>query len=145
MVYYIDMDGVLVNVPEQYNHDFKKLNSPYWVANLQPYSYNVLLVRWLIDQGYEVYILSRAMNDANKRGKMEWLRRYLPRLPKDHIILINDTHKEDYMTKPGLLIDDTESNCKRWHENGYPAYYLYPKGSNIDLQRVLKHNPQGPG
>ena len=83
MVFYFDMDGVLVQIPTNLDHStlFKKLCSPYWVSNLQPYTYNVNVARWLIEQGHTVYILSRAMNEQNKRGKRAWLQKYL-RHPK---------------------------------------------------------------
>ena len=139
MVFYFDMDGVLVQIPTNLDHStlFKKLCSPYWVSNLQPYTYNVNVARWLIEQGHTVYILSRAMNEQNKRGKRASLQKYLPALDDKHIILIDDNKKENHMREYGILIDDIERNCKYWHECGAPAYYVYPKGANIDVKRLL--------
>lgn len=138
MVFYFDMDGVLVNMPEFHGTEsFQKLRSPYWVSNLPPYSYNVNVIRWLIDQGHKVYILSRAMNDANKRGKVAWLEKYVPNLDKNNIILIEDTHKESYMREKGILVDDIERNCKNWYYRGAPSYWVKPKGANIDVKKLL--------
>lgn len=138
MVFYFDMDGVLVEMPKLDRATlFKKLNSPYWVSNLSPYVYNVNIVRWLIQQGHTVYILSRAMNEANKRGKRAWLKKYIPALPDERIILIDDNNKENHMREYGILVDDTERNCKLWYEQGAPAYYVYPKGANIYIDKLL--------
>lgn len=137
MVFYFDMDGVLVDVPEIDGSNFKKLSSPFWVSNLPPYSYNVQVINWLISQGHTVYILSRGTNSYNKKGKLVWLEKYVPKLPKDHIILIDDAKKENYVRERGVLIDDIERNCKFWFKCGMPAYYVNPRGANIDVKKLL--------
>lgn len=137
-VFYFDMDGVLANVPQLKANDWAKVNSVSWNMSLQPFAYNVAVVRWLIEQGHKVYILSRSSGKNQNVGKMEWIKRYLPTLPKENIILVNGTtRKTPYIREKGVLVDDTESQCRAWSKVGLPAYWLPTKGENIDVKKLL--------
>lgn len=66
--YYFDMDGVLCNFhKEPYNK--AKACSFEWISTLEPFMYNVQLVRDLINNGYSVYINSLAASEQAKQGE----------------------------------------------------------------------------
>lgn len=137
MVFYFDMDGVIVNLPELKQSDYKKISSSLWVANLEPYPYNLQVVKWLIDNGHKVYILTRTANDNQSKGKILWLEKYLPMIPKENIIIMPQIQKIKYMKEPGVLIDDGEKQCKSWLRAGFPVYYIKNKGENINVKTLL--------
>lgn len=137
MVFYFDMDGVIVNLPEIKQGDYKKISSPLWVANLPAFPYNVQVVKWLIANGNKVYILTRSANENQTQGKFMWLEKNLPMIPKENVIVVSEVTKIKYMKEPGVLIDDGEKQCKGWLKAGFPIYYLKNKGENINVKTLL--------
>jgi 5'(3')-deoxyribonucleotidase len=131
--YYFDMDGVIANFhKEPYN--YKNAISREWIANLEPFMDNVTVVRNLIAQGNNVYILSKAAKETSKQGKIEWLARYIPELVEENIIIIvGNGKKVDYMREEGILIDDDMKNVRPWIKAGHEAIYLEVKGMRISL------------
>lgn len=129
-VYYFDMDGVLCNFhKEPYN--YANAISRKWIANLEPFTEAVAIAKQLMQEGKSVYINSLAASEEAKLGKIEWLAKYLPEIPKSHIIIIVGYGKKaDFMrTKTGTLIDDKASNCKQWTKlSGQPAIWVEVKG-----------------
>ena len=129
-VYYFDMDGVLANFhKEPYN--FYKASSREWIANLEPFEASIKLVKQLISEGKSVYINSLAASENAKQGKIDWLAKYLPEIPKSHIVIIVGSGKKSaYMkTKTGTLVDDKLAKCKQWTKlSGQPAIWVEHKG-----------------
>lgn len=133
-VYYFDMDGVLANFhKEKYN--YKNAISREWIANLEPFTANVELVRNLIAHGNKVYINSLAASEGAKEGKLDWLAKYLPEIEKENIIIIvGNGKKADYMKEEGTLVDDKLANCKQWEKlSGCPSVWVETKGGKITL------------
>lgn len=134
-VYYFDMDGVLANFhKEPYN--FHKASSREWIANLEPFMNNVQVVKKLIAQGKSVYINSLAASENAKQGKIEWLKKYLPEIKANHIIIIVGSGKKaEYMkTKTGILVDDKLANCKQWAKiSNQPFYWVAERGATVNL------------
>lgn len=134
-VYYFDMDGVLANFhKEAYNRE--NACSRTWIANLDPFMDNVMLVKSLIASGKSVYINSLAASEEAKQGKIDWLTKYLPEIKADHIIIIvGNGKKAEYMkTKTGVLVDDKLTNCKQWTKiSGQPAIWVETRGGRIAI------------
>ena len=133
-VYYFDMDGVLSNFhkkPFKYENAINRE----WIANLEPFTENVELVRKLIKSGKSVYILSKAASEDAKLGKIDWLTKYIPELNKKRIIVIvGNGKKVDYMkTKTGILIDDDIKNTRPWAKAGHKVITLEYKGQKVAL------------
>lgn len=129
-VYYFDMDGVLANFHKEPYAYTKAINRE-WIANLEPFPEAVATVKNLIAEGKSVYISSLAASEAAKLGKMDWLAKYLPEIPKSHIIIIVGSGKKaEFMkTKTGTLVDDKASNCKQWTKiSGQPHIWVEVRG-----------------
>ena len=132
-IWYVDVDGVLAdfhNTP----HTFKDIASREWIANLPPFMHNVDTVNALIASGESVYIISKVVNKSAKQGRIEWLKKYLPMLPKHRIILlVGSGNKANYRkTKKGTLIDDDIKNCKQWSKAGLEYIHIVNKGDMIE-------------
>lgn len=134
MTYYVDMDGVIANFHKEPYKYTNAINQE-WIANLDPFMNNITIIRNLITQGEEVYILSKAAAETVKQGKIEWLHKYLPMIALDHIIIIvGNGKKVDYMrTATGTLIDDDMKNIRPWIKAGHKAIHLEIKGMTIQL------------
>lgn len=116
--FYIDMDGVLADFFAQPDCIERFAVEPRFFANLTPIESNVNAVVRLIEQGESVRILSKSPHKNADRDKLEWLNRFLPQLPQDHIIIIrNSDSKNDHMrTQHGILFDDYGKNCREWEK-----------------------------
>ena len=86
--YYFDMDGVIANFHKAYATNKGTALSHKAMADLEPFTEAVNLVKALIKGGSTVYINSLAANENGKAGKLEWLAKYLPEIDKDHKLLI---------------------------------------------------------
>ena len=133
MVYYFDMDGVLSNFhKEPYNYE-NAINRD-WIANLEPWTYNVRLVNMLIEEGHKVYILTKAASEDARDGKVDWLNKYIPSLDMNNFIcLIKNGKKVDYIQEDGVLIDDDKRNTIPWEKAGHKALLLEYKGQRVRL------------
>jgi 5'(3')-deoxyribonucleotidase len=129
-VYYFDMDGVLANFHKE-PYSYAKAINREWIANLEPFEDAIATVKRLMSEGKSIYINSLAASEDAKQGKIDWLNKYLPEIPKSHIIIIvGSGKKSDYMkTKTGTLVDDKASNCKQWTKmSGQPHIWVEQRG-----------------
>jgi 5'(3')-deoxyribonucleotidase len=133
-VYYFDMDGVIANFHKE---PFKYANATNreWIANLDPFMENVKIIRDLLANKKSVYILTKAISEEAKQGKLDWIARYIPELDtKRVIVIVGNGKKVDYMrTKTGVLIDDDIKNTRQWEKAGHKAITLEYKGQTITL------------
>lgn len=134
MTYYFDMDGVLANFHKE-PYKYENAINRNWIANLDPFMGNINVVKTLIAQGHEVYILSKAANDAAKMGKFDWLAKYIPEIKASNIIVIvGNGKKVDYIkTATGVLVDDDMKNIRPWVKAGYDYIHVEVKGMTITL------------
>lgn len=134
MTYYFDIDGVLANFHKE---PFKYANAinRNWIANLEPFMANINIVKSLIANGHDVYVLSKAASEDARLGKIDWLEKYIPELAYENIIIIvGNGKKVDYMaTDDGILVDDDMKNIRPWTKAGHQAIYVEVKGETIAL------------
>ena len=132
MTYYFDMDGVLANFHKE-PFNYKNAINRQWIANLEPFTYNVIVVKTLIRQGHEVYISTKAASEQARLGKLDWLARYIPELDLDRVIcIVGHGNKAEHMrTADGILVDDDIKNCRQWAKAGHSYIHLEIKGEQI--------------
>lgn len=132
--YYFDMDGVITNFHKE-PYKYTNAIDRNWIANLEPFTENVQIIRNLIINKKSVYILSKAASEDAKLGKIDWLSKHIPELKHNKIIIIvGNGKKVDYMkTKTGILVDDDIKNIRPWIKAGHKAIYIEVKGQTICL------------
>ena len=132
-IYYWDMDGVLCNFHKE-PYKYANAINRQWIANLEPFAYNVDTVKTLIREGHTVYILTAAASEQAKEGKKDWLSKYLPMVTMDRFIcIIGNGKKVDYIKEEGTLIDDSKKNTIPWEKAGHKAILLNQKGETVRL------------
>lgn len=121
LVIYFDMDGVLADFGRESNAVERFATESGFFYNLKPLRKNVLFIRDLINKGYKVNILSASPNITADNDKIEWLKKYVPQLKKENIILCrNHEVKSDFVVdiENSLLIDDYTVNLMDWKSKG---------------------------
>ena len=132
--FYFDMDGVIANFHKDF--DFRKrakqvLNRT-WIANLEPFTDNIQVMKDLINNGEKVYILTKAANEAAKMGKIDFLQKHIPEFDLNNFIcIVGSGRKIDYIKEDGILIDDDKKNLKQWEKAGQATYYVEVKGKKV--------------
>lgn len=119
---YVDMDNVIAdfsgepNAVERYakEKDFFKILKP-----MNKWAFEQLL----LNDNFNVYIISISPNKQADQDKKAWLHYYYPQIKNDHIIILRTgENKADHMkTKKGILLDDYGKNCELWREKGNQA------------------------
>ena len=136
---YCDMDGVLADFNREINGVKRYKKEKGFFLKLQPLQLNVnALRRALLISDYNIYIISASPSRRADKDKIKWLKKYIPELEKDHIIMVrNGKNKVNYMkTKSGLLLDDYWKNIQDWLENDFNSGYKVEH--NGDLIKVLE-------
>ena len=116
-IYYIDLDGVLVDLP--IDNDYLSMIAADW-ADLKPTRYGMELLRIIMEQGYDWRILSAPCTPQSAMGKMMWCQKH--GISIDKVILACDKH---LLCKPGdVLIDDCHFKLQSWIKaGGSPIFY----------------------
>lgn len=114
---YCDMDGVLADFNAQENAVERFANEKGFFQKLAPLPNNVNALRVLNQlKNVRVFILSASPNRHADNDKKVWLKKYLPELESDQIIIMRCGKKKvKYMkTADGVLLDDYSKNLKEW-------------------------------
>jgi hypothetical protein len=126
-VVFLDMDGVLVNLPEGRSVLWGEVD--FW-RNLPKYPWADDLVA-AITAGCKCYILTSIGGGAcSATGKIQWLQNHYPELAKSAIL----TRRKEMLAAPGrVLIDDDPGNCQKWVERGGWGI-LFPHPRNAEYK-----------
>ena len=134
--YYFDMDGVIANFHKDFNYKKRAqqaLNRK-WIANLEPFTDNIQVMKDLIRKNEKVYILTKAANDQARLGKIDFLKKHIPEFNLDYFICIVGSGKKiDYIKEDGMLIDDDKKNLRQWEKAGQSTYFVETKGQKVVL------------
>jgi 5'(3')-deoxyribonucleotidase len=120
---FIDMDGVLARFYDQAKYLERMWEKDFfWL--LEPYTNTVDMVKELLRQEYEIYILSACNPDSfAMEEKDRWLDLYLPEIPQQNrLFCYVGENKADKVPngirKGDVLIDDYTHNLLLWEEVG---------------------------
>lgn len=130
--FYFDMDGVIANFHKE-KFNFKNASNREWIANLEPFTDNIDLMINLITKGERVYILTKAINDNARLGKIDFIKKYLPmfNIEKYFICIVGNGKKIDFIKQDGMLIDDDMKNLNAWKKANQPIYFVENKGEKV--------------
>ncbi len=110
--------------------DHTSLN--FW-STLKPYSWLRPLVDMCMTKSEDVYIsTSPSRNPMCRAGKATWIRSYIPELYYRTMI---GSHKYLMANDKTVLIDDSDSNVKKFRERGGHAI-TFPQPWNFNCERV---------
>lgn len=157
----LDMDGVLSNfmggVSKVFNIDVEKYHSwdvhkvfelteeqfwntihehnPMFWSCLEPYEWAHYLVKIIQEMSDDIYICTSPYQHRYCYGqKYEWISRYFPEF-KERLIITNN---KQLLAKPDtILIDDGDSNCKKFYQNG-GEYILFPQTWNRNRDKTIE-------
>ena len=126
-MYFFDMDGTLNEYG--YVKNIEDLYKEGYFLTRPPHEKIVADVNRMIDEGYNVYLLSCRLTESQyaEKEKYAWAKKYLPRLhPAKIILLPNGENKAEYLKmargiivdKDCILIDDYTKNLSEWDAAG---------------------------
>ena len=134
-VIYCDMDGVVADFNNEPNAVERFRVEKGFFFKLKPIEVNVKAVKELARYN-EVYILTASPNPRADKDKIKWLKKYMPFIAKENIIICrNGERKVDFMKSDyGILLDDYSVNLQEWtFKRGNIGYKISEAQTIADL------------
>lgn len=121
---FLDMDGTLArfNVPNALNRFENEIG---FFANLKAYK-GIDIINEMCEYG-NVYIMSASPHNRADADKIEWIRKYLPNMPIENIIICRIGENKAEIVEQTLniilddecyLLDDYTKNLQEWENMG---------------------------
>ena len=134
-VIYCDMDGVVADFNAEPNAVARFRVEKGFFFKLKPIEINVKAVKELARYN-EVYILTASPNPRADKDKIKWLKKYMPFIAKENIIICRlGERKVDFMKSDlGILLDDYGKNLQEWgYKRGNIGYKISESQTIADL------------
>lgn len=114
--YYIDMDGTIADFNGEPDGVKRFKYERGFFNNLKPLKKNLQAVKRLARDGNNVFIITASPNERADGDKLNWLRKYLPEICAENIIItrLKENKAQAMKTTDGILFDDYGKNCNEW-------------------------------
>lgn len=114
--YYIDMDGTIADFNGEPDGVKRFKHERGFFNNLKPLKKNLQAVKKLARDGNNVFIITASPNEKADGDKLNWLRKYLPEICAENIIItrLKENKAQAMKTADGILFDDYSKNCNEW-------------------------------
>lgn len=114
MKFYYDLDDTLADFQAEPNALERFKHEVGFFYSLKPTS----LVERIKKLPTEIHILSTSPNEQADKDKREWVRKHLPQVKDENIILVRDNNDKAKYAKGNVLIDDHTPNLLNWISQG---------------------------
>lgn len=138
---YCDMDGVLADFNAEKNAVERFAVEKGFFMRLKPIRKNLIKIKRLIKQGFDVKIISASPNLSADIDKLAWVRKYLPELTIHDVIITRvGENKAEYVKdiENAILLDDYGKNCAEWRSSGGIAFKIKDVISNNQVKLSVK-------
>lgn len=123
--FYCDMDGVVADFDGATDAKNRFATEKGFFKTLKPIKENIDFMKWLVERGESVRILSASPNEQADNDKKEWLKTYMPFIKEKNMIFVRiGDNKADFVKtkRNNILFDDYGKNCQQWNERkGFQA------------------------
>lgn len=109
---------------------YKYLSQPGFFRDLAPLPGAVSGMRWLVESGLDVVIVTAARR--GHRDKLGWISEHLPFLPRDNVIF---AHRKE-LVRADIMFDDAPHNLENFARYGQPIAMAHPYNANVTCPRV---------
>lgn len=137
MKFYYDLDDTLADFNAQPNAMERFRHEKGFFYNLKP----TALVQRITKLPTEIHILSTSPNEQADNDKKAWVKKHLPQVKDENIILVRDNSEKARYAHGNVLVDDHTPNLLDWISNGGYAikvanYHNCKQGRSRKLQTI---------
>lgn len=151
---FLDMDGTLARFYEQ-DDCLERMWEDGFFENLNSYAEMVAAMKIIIEQrkDIEVFVLSAVNTFSAGLEKINWLKKYMPEIKEENIIICNFGENKAEKVPNGIsendiLVDDYTANLLNWKNSGGTAIKAINEindktkkwdGKRIEIEKSAMH------
>lgn len=113
---------------------YKIIKKPGFFSSLEPIEDSIQTIKTLLNEKYEIFIISSPMNEHSVFEKYLWVKKYLPFFPIKNLILVGN--KGDLLEKidNGILFDDCPEYINKFKGITVIMDRAYNREVNVDYR-----------